>query len=91
MTLTASPIFKASEPVAWGGMFTTTSARVKAVQIFEELAIVRLRHSLPELGLRESESGTVVHVYDGGEGYEVEFARGHNPPVVATLTGEDLQ
>ena len=40
--------------------------------------VVALLRDLPEAGLEAGEIGTVVHVYAGGKGYEVEFvsARG---------------
>jgi hypothetical protein len=56
-----------------------------------ELSIVRLRHPVPDESLQSGETGTVVHVYDEGAGYEVEFVRGHTPPVVATLMRKDLE
>ncbi|MBM3327945.1 MAG: DUF4926 domain-containing protein [Calditrichaeota bacterium] len=38
-----------------------------------EFAIVALLKDLPEYGLEEGDLGTVVHIYDGGEAFEVEF------------------
>ncbi|HZW08638.1 MAG TPA: DUF4926 domain-containing protein [Phycisphaerales bacterium] len=46
---------------------------------FEELQRVVLTIDLPEHALAAGDVGTVVDVYAGGEGYEVEFF---------TLTGE---
>ena len=48
---------------------------------FQELQRVVLTTDLPEHGLAEGDVGTVVDVYAGGEGYEVEFV---------TLTGETV-
>jgi len=48
---------------------------------FQELQRVVLTTDLPDHGLAEGDVGTVVDVYAGGEGYEVEFL---------TLTGETI-
>jgi hypothetical protein len=48
---------------------------------FQELQRVVLTTDLPEHGLAQGDVGTVVDVYAGGEGYEVEFV---------TLTGETI-
>lgn len=41
--------------------------------MIEEFERVVLTRDLPEEGLKAGDVGTVVHVYDGGAGYEVEF------------------
>jgi len=50
------------------------------VEIHEHQRVV-LKEDLPTLGLAAGDVGTVVHVYDGGKGFEVEFF---------TLTGETI-
>ena len=47
----------------------------------KELDRVVLTETLPEHGLEAGDIGTVVDVYAGGEGFEVEFC---------TLTGETI-
>ncbi len=56
-----------------------------------EYARVRLRCALPAVGLKAGALGTVVHVYEGGAGYEVEFAGGRKHPAAATVEPEDLE
>ena len=41
--------------------------------MIRELDRVALTDALPEYGLEPGDVGTVVHVYKGGKGYEVEF------------------
>lgn len=41
--------------------------------MIEELDTVALARDLPEQGLTRGDLGTVVHVYQGGRAYEVEF------------------
>ena len=52
---------------------------------------VRLRRALPEANLPVGAAGTIVHVYQGGEGYEVEFTEDRKRPVVETLFPADLE
>lgn len=56
-----------------------------------ERARVRLRRAVPQHGLAVGAKGTVVHVYDEGAGYEVEFVAGRKTPAVATLEPDDLE
>jgi hypothetical protein len=56
-----------------------------------EHARVRLLRALPAAGLDEGAAGTIVHVYRGGAGYEVEFTEGRKHPVVETLSPDDLE
>jgi hypothetical protein len=42
--------------------------------------VVRLRHALKAGDLKAGDTGTIVHVYEGGTGYEVEFIHGRNRP-----------
>ena len=56
---------------------------------FERIALTR---DLPEDGLVAGDSGTVVHVYEGGKGYEVEFfALSGRTLAVATVMAEDVR
>lgn len=58
----------------------------------EELESVVLTRDIPESGLSEGDVGTVVHRYEGGKGYEVEFVTGEGRTVaVLTLAAEDLR
>ena len=51
----------------------------------KELDIASLTQDLPEYGLKQGDLGTVVFVYNEGEGYEVEFIT-LNGETVAVLT-----
>ena len=54
------------------------------------LDVVLLKHDLPEHGLRQGAVGTVVEVYDNGEG-EVEFANDDGETLgLATLLPDQL-
>lgn len=59
--------------------------------IFPELAVVRLRHDLEEECLKAGERGTIVHVYEGGSGYEVEFIKGRERPLLVTVEPADIE
>jgi len=50
--------------------------------MFDDLQIVALTRDLPEQGLSIGDIGTIVHVYEDGKAYEVEF-----PP----RTGQNLR
>ena len=52
---------------------------------------VRLRRALSEANLPGGAAGTVIHVYKGGKGYEVEFTEGRKHPVVETLFPGDVE
>ena len=41
--------------------------------MIKEHEIVVLTQDLPEEGLTAGDAGTVVHIHEGGAGYEVEF------------------
>lgn len=58
----------------------------------KELERVVLRTDLPEQNLEADDVGTVVHVYEGGKGYEVEFLTpsGHTIAVV-TIDAADVR
>ena len=56
---------------------------------FERVALTR---DLPEEGLVAGDAGTVVHVYEGGKGYEVEFfALNGRTIAVATVIADDVR
>ena len=56
---------------------------------FERVALTR---DLPEEGLVAGDAGTVVHVYEGGKGYEVEFfALNARTIAVATVMADDVR
>ena len=59
--------------------------------ILPEHARVRLRRALPAAGLTVGASGTIVHVYEDGAGYEVEFTEGRKHPAVETLFPADIE
>ena len=51
-----------------------------------------LKRSLPEHGLEAGDVGVIVHVYEGEEGFEVEFVAGSGSTVaVVTLEAEDVR
>ncbi|HRQ72735.1 MAG TPA: DUF4926 domain-containing protein [Phycisphaerales bacterium] len=54
---------------------------MSADQSFKELQRVVLTTDLPQHGLAAGDVGTIVDVYAGGQGYEVEFV---------TLTGDTI-
>jgi Domain of unknown function (DUF4926) len=56
---------------------------------FERVALTR---DLPEEGLVAGDAGTVVHVYEGGKGYEVEFfALNGRTIAVTTVMADDVR
>ena len=56
---------------------------------FERVALTR---DLPEEGLVAGDAGTVVHVYEGGKGYEVEFfALNGRTIAVATVMADGVR
>jgi len=56
---------------------------------FERVALTR---DLPDEGLVAGDAGTVVHVYEGGKGYEVEFyALNGRTIAVATVMADDVR
>jgi hypothetical protein len=58
--------------------------------MIEEFDRVVLTRDLPEEGLEAGDAGTVMHVYDGGAGYEVEFTTlsGRTVAVATVLDGQ---
>lgn len=60
--------------------------------MIEELAPVVLTKPLPEHGLETGDVGTVVHRYEHGDAYEVEFLTGDGRTVaVLTLERSDIR
>ena len=53
--------------------------------------MVRLRRDLPDDEVKAGELGTVVHVYEGGAAYEVEFPEGRSLPCLITLMAKDVE
>lgn len=57
-----------------------------------EHAVVVLRRDVPEHQLRSGDVGAVVHVYEGGKAYEVEFVTGSGRTLaVETLEASDIR
>jgi hypothetical protein len=57
-----------------------------------EFERVALTSDLPEEGLVAGDAGTVVHVYEGGKGYEVEFfALNGRTIAVVTVMADDVR
>jgi hypothetical protein len=57
-----------------------------------ELELVVLKRDIPEHGLARGDVGTVVHVYDDGVAYEVEFILASGETVaVLTLESDDVR
>ncbi len=52
---------------------------------------VRLCRALPSSGLDVGAVGTIVHVYEAGSGYEVEFVEELKRPAVETLSSADIE
>lgn len=53
---------------------------------------VVLVRSLPDHGLEAGDVGSIVHVYDAGNGFEVEFVAGSGATVaVVTLQADDIR
>lgn len=58
----------------------------------KEFDRVVLTEDLPEHGLRSGDVGTIVHVHNGGEGFEVEFFRAAGDTItVATVEAADVR
>ncbi|MEX2286897.1 MAG: DUF4926 domain-containing protein [Planctomycetaceae bacterium] len=53
---------------------------------------VVLTRSLPEFGLEAGDVGVIVHVYEAGKGFEVEFVAGSGATLaVVTLDADDVR
>ncbi len=57
----------------------------------EELSIVCTTRDIPEYGLKKGARGTVLEVYNAGEGYDVEFKETTDPTHVVTLFAADIE
>jgi hypothetical protein len=81
-------------PVPWShGRFWVVARVVPQEEHlpYAEHAMVRLAHDLPLEGMSAGARGTVVHVYDGGVGYEVEFIRTGEKPRLITVEATDIE
>jgi hypothetical protein len=56
-----------------------------------EHALVRLLKTRKADGVKAGSEGTVVHVYGGGAGYEVEFPRPKGAPILLTLNRGEIE
>lgn len=60
--------------------------------MIKEHDIVVLTEDIPEEGLTAGDVGTVVHIYNSGEGYEVEFMTLAGQTIaVATLLAQQVR
>jgi len=60
--------------------------------MIRELDIVVLAKDLKEYHLERGDVGAVVHVYEGGKAYEVEFVTGEGETIaIATLPTSDIR
>jgi len=60
--------------------------------MIRELDLAALTRDLPEQGLERGDVGTVVHRYDGGQSYEVEFVTAAGDTIaVLTLDAEAIR
>lgn len=59
--------------------------------MIDDLDLVVLKHEVPKHGLKGGDVGTVVHCYEDGLGYEVEFVTAEGKTLaVLTLTQADI-
>jgi hypothetical protein len=64
----------------------------RRILVIEELATVVLNRDLDEYGLVASDVGAVVHKYQDGTAFEVEFVKGDGTTVaVATVAATDVR
>lgn len=60
--------------------------------MINELDIVNLTHDVAAYNLKRGDRGTVVHCYDDGKAYEVEFMNNDGRTIaLLTLTDADIQ
>jgi hypothetical protein len=60
--------------------------------MIDELDIVALTHNIEDYRLKAGDVGTVVHCYDDGIGFEVEFVTAEGKTVaLLTLTATDIR
>jgi hypothetical protein len=72
-------------------MTLSPSPVAPALGVIPEHAVVRLRHDLKAEDVKAGETGTVVHVYEGGAGYEVEFLGERKRPKLVTVEPADIE
>jgi len=61
--------------------------------MYKDLDTIILTHDIEAYGLKEGQMGAIVHVHEGGKGYEVEFvdpATGRTTALI-TLFTEDIR
>lgn len=63
----------------------------RAAMPLVEHSRVRLLKAMPRYHLRAGSTGTIVHVYSGGKGLEVEFNADSKSPQVVTLKSEAVE
>lgn len=64
---------------------------MKSQKMNEHDTVVLLR-SLPDHGLEAGDVGSIVHVYDAGKGFEVEFVAGSGATLaVVTLAAAEIR
>ena len=60
--------------------------------MFNELDMVVLTKDMAQAGLERGDIGAVVHSYEGGSAFEVEFVTGHGDTIsVLTLEEADIR
>ena len=60
--------------------------------MFQELDTVVLTHNVENYGLKEGDIGAVVHCYQDGQGFEVEFVTAEGKTIaLLTLTPSDVR
>ena len=60
--------------------------------MFQELDTVVLTHNVENHGLKEGDIGAVVHCYQDGQGFEVEFVTAEGKTIaLLTLTPSDVR
>ncbi|MGC8491394.1 MAG: DUF4926 domain-containing protein [Syntrophobacteraceae bacterium] len=76
--------------VATGGI--VVEDRIKEHDVIRELETVVLTRDLAEYGLSRGDIGAVVHLYESGAAFEVEFVTGNGETVaVVMLNSEDVR
>ena len=70
---------------------TPASITASAHEAIREQGIVRLRNAIQKEGLKAGVKGAVVHVYEGGEAFDVEFLEGISRPCLVILTEGDVE
>ena len=74
-----------------GRIRVVATLAAQVVEVIPEHAVVRLLPDRPADGLKAGDKGTVVHVYEGGAGYEVEFVGGRTRPKLVTVEPEEIE